>query len=315
MKKNIFLPLLFLSLSQVWSQMILDDFSFKAGGTTSTFGILFIYQGEKVAASNNPELHPIYKSEIFYQESENIWRTRIAANISPISANVQLGLLCILEDMWGINLSVPFTLTVGTGWYDQTFGKGIGIASNFYDPSIKDNVYSEENLTKMYFKSALGTTLTGVIFAKRLSWTVEQNLYYRYFLGTKSDKDIWLYENQGDNLKYFRYMAGGMVTMHLPLLLRRISLYGQGDWDIQHYGESPASQGGWGSDIPKLEFGTIWGVGKDSFSLELKLAWGNTPAYQDGYGENILLTERRINTEVLQYWYLHKIALLVNWQI
>ncbi|URA09529.1 hypothetical protein [Thermospira aquatica] len=297
-----------------WTQMILDDFGFKVGGN-SRFGILLTYQGEKVATANTPELHPLYKTEIFYQEKQDIWRTRIAANISPISVNSQLGLICVLEDLFGIQLSVPFTLTFGTGWHDKIFGNGIGIASNFYDSSIKDNVYSKETFTKMYFKAALGTTFQGFLIERTLSLTLAQNLYYRYFLGTKSDSDIWLYENQGDNLKYFRFMTSGMLTLHLPLFLKEISLYGEGDWDIQHYSVSPVNQGGWGSDLPIVKFGTIWGVGKQFFSIKLKLEWGNTPAYQEGYGENILLTERRINTEIVQYWYLKKIAILATLEI
>jgi len=298
-----------------WSQMILDDFGFLAGSPSSTYGLLLLFQGEKAESASTPELHPLYKAELFYQENKDIWSTRIAGNVSPISANFQMGLFSTFSDVLGMEFRIPFTLTVGTGWYDATFGKGIGIASNFYDPANKDNTYSSENLTKIYFKASTGLRVSGTILPKTLTWTIEQNLYYRYFLGTKSDRDVWLYENQGDNLKYFRYSASGMITLALPLLFRRISLFATGDWDIQHYAESPAAKGGWGSDLPRVQIGGIFGVGMDNFSLDLQLAWGNTPAYQEGYGYNLLLTERRINTDVIQYWYLHKIALLLSWEI
>jgi len=298
-----------------WGQMVVDDFGFSAGDLSSSFGVLGLFQGEKVESSTTPQLHPLYKIEFFYQQTRDIWQSRVAANVSPISANIQMGLFCLLDDVLGMEIRFPFTLTVGTGWYDNLFGRGIGIASNFYDPTIHENVYSAENLTKMYFKAASGIQLLGSLFIPNLTWTLAQTLYYRYFLGTKSDQDIWLYENRGDNLKYFRYSAGGMITMTLPLLFHRLSLFATSDWDIQHYQDSTVAQGGWGSDLPAVQFGGIFGVGGEALSLDLQLAWGNTPAYEKDYGYNLLLTERRIQKDIVQYWYLHRIALLLSWKI
>ncbi|MFN4217113.1 MAG: hypothetical protein ACK4HQ_06915 [Brevinematales bacterium] len=304
-----------LSLAYGWSQMILDDFSFFTGRPSSTGGFLILLQGEKFESASYPELHPLYKVELFYQENKYIWSTRVAGNISPISANFQMGFFSTSSYILGMKFRLPFTLTVGTGWYNQTFGKGIGIVSNFYDPENKDNTYSSENFTKIYFKASTGVRVYGTILPRILSWTIDHNLYYRYFLGTKSDRDVWLYENVGDNLKYFRYAFSGMITLTLPFLFHRLSLFATSDWDIQHYSESPAGKGGWGSDLPKVQTGGIFGIGTDNLSLDLQLVWGNTPAYQEGYGYNILLTERHINTDVMQYWYLQKIALLFSWEI
>ncbi|MCX7882178.1 MAG: hypothetical protein N2314_03025 [Brevinematales bacterium] len=301
--------------ASAWSQMIVDDFGFLATSPTSRWGMLALFQGEKVESPSTPELHPLYKIEFFYQETKNPWTTRIVGNFSPISANFQMGVFCTFANILGIDMRFPFALTVGTGWYDPLFGKGIGIVSNFYDPNNIDNTYSSENLSKIYFKASTGIRLSQNLVPNTLAWTVEQILYYRYFLGTKSDMDVWLYENQGDNLKYFRYSASGMITLKLPLLFRRISLFVTGDWDIQHYSTSLAREGGWGSDLPRVQIGGVFGVGVNTTSLDLQLTWGNTPAYQEGYGYNLLLTKRRIHPDILQYWYLQKIALLFSWEI
>lgn len=315
MVKKYFIPLFFLCFLGAWGQMILDDFGFLAGSPSSTFGIFVLFQGEKIETTSTPELHPLYKIEVFLQETQRVWSTRLAGNFSPISVNLQMGITSTIPLPLGIEVQFPFFLTVGTGWYDSFFGKGIGIASNFYDPSYKENTYSTESLTKIYLKASTGLRLSGSVIPKTLAWTIHQTLYYRYFLGTKSDTDLWLYENQKDNLKYLRYSAGGMLTFVVPLLLRRISFFATGDWDVQHYHYSTWKNSGWGSDLPKVFIGSIFGIGVKGLSLDLQLAWGNTPAYQKDYGYNLILTERRIDPNIVQYWYLKKIALLFSWEI
>jgi|YNPMSStandDraft_1061717.scaffolds.fasta_scaffold00018_39 hypothetical protein len=314
MKKILIAGIFLSALTTTWAQMLIEDFAFSARDFDSSVGVLASFQGEKFQSATTPELHPLYKIEFFLQETKDIWASILAANISPISANVNLGIAAVFKFTPSVLLSLPVNFIIGTGWYDSTFGPGVGIISNFYDPNVKENSYSHENLSKAYFKTSVGSQLTFTIIPNTIEFTAEQTLYYRYFLGTKSDNDIWLYENQGDNLKYFRYTAGGMISFFFPLFFHRLSLFGTSDWDIQHYGASPVSHGGWGSDLPIVRFGTVIGMStiNEKINLDLQLAWGNTPAYQEGYGYNIMLTERRIDTTQLQYWYLHKIALLLS---
>ncbi len=325
MKKTLIFLVLFTNFS--FSQMVreyLYKINFKHSQPKNEMGVLLLLDGEKYKILNEPiTVHPMTKLEFYFIENYNFnndyFKTSLSANISPISFNGNI------EFSWKtLNqiLELPLGVIFGTGWYNEYFGSGVGIYSNFYDENMKENAYSMENFSKVYLKYYLGTTInldSGYIFNNNSHFQISigQQLYYRYFLGTKKDTDIWLYENHPDNLKYFRYKYSLYTGYRFPFLLSRIGIFYTSDYDIQHYKDSTAKNEGWGSDIPITRFGLIISCGKfeEERCIDFILTWGNEPNYQENYGYNFILYERKRDKSNYEYWFLREVSLILRYKI
>ncbi|MCX7820369.1 MAG: hypothetical protein N2258_01685 [Brevinematales bacterium] len=280
----------------------------------------FIYlDAEKyVNNSNIVSVRPLLKIEFYYLENSYIenqrFTTTFRANISPISINGNIDLTYSPFNF----LEIPAGIICGTGWYNEYFGKGIGIYSNFYDEGIKENVYSLENFTKIYLKYYLSTKLN--LDFEYFNSFISQTLYYRYFLGTKKDEDVWLYENIPDNLKYFRYSYEIYSGFKLPFLLNRIGIFYSADYDITHYSQSKVIDGGWGSDIAVKRFGLIFSsrdfkIFYKKTAFDFILIWGNEPNYEEGQGNNLILQNRKIRKDIPEYYFLREVSLIFKSEI
>lgn len=323
--KNLFLSIfLFIPLFS-FSQMV-KEYIYEQNEIlkTNEVGVLVFFKGEKYRRFNEEiSVYPMTKVELFYRENSpldyDFFNTELSVNLSPISINGNI------EFSWETlkrMLEFPIGIVFGTGWYNELFGAGVGIYSNFYDESIKENKYSMENFSKVYLKYYVGSFLkldTSYFFEGKTHFQLSagQYIYYRYFLGTKKDTDVWLYEDHTDNLKYFRYLYSIYAGVRLPFLLNRIGLFFKSDYDIQHSGDSKAADGGWGSDIPVTRFGLIISCGNIQLErcLDLVLTWGNEPNYEDGYGYNLILYERKRKSPDYEYWFLREVSLILRYKI
>lgn len=313
--------LLALSVNIAFAQMVsekMKEVSIKTDISNKKGYFIYLDAEKYVNNSNIVSVRPLTKLEFYYLENafagEQIFTTKFAFNISPISVNANLDFKYSPFNF----LEIPLGIVAGTGWYNEYCGRGIGIYSNFYDSNIEENVYSIENFSKIYLKYYLSTKLKFDL--EYFQSYILQTLYYRYFLGTKKDSDVWLYENIPDNLKYFRYKYEIYFGFKMPLLLNRIGLFFCSDYDIQHYSESKASDGGWGSDIPMTRFGLIFSSGEFNIlhkktAFDFILTWGNEPNYEEGYGNNLILQKRKIRKDVPEYWFLREVSLIFKSEI
>ncbi|MGC8766001.1 MAG: hypothetical protein ACP5QT_08985 [Brevinematia bacterium] len=317
----IFLFLFNLSFPQMVKEYLYEQ---NRGSLTNEMGFLLLLEGEKYRRLNEViSVHPMTKLEFYFRENypvrDDSFMTELSFNASPISLNGNI------EFSWktlGRMLDFPAGVIFGTGWYNDFFGGGVGIYSNFYDESIKDNTYAMESFSKIYLKYYLGSFLkldTADFFEgnSHFQLNIGQYIYYRYFLGTKKDTDIWMYEDKADNLKYFRYIYHIYVGCILPFLLNRVGLFYRSDYDIQHYNDSKAKDEGWGSDIPVTRFGLILSCGRveKERCLDFILTWGNEPNYQQDYGYNLILYQRKREKSVYEYWFLREVTLIFRYKI
>ena len=325
MRKNFSIPVMLtlILFSRFYSQMVyedvkrLSDIPVNNNIKDREFFLFLFASGEKYRIyPQSVQVHPLAKLEGLYKENYDGMAVTLGVNISPLSVN---GNIDLTFKTFGEILELPFGIIVGTGWYCTNFGSGIGIYSNFYDGSVRENLYSAENFSKIYLKYYTGLCLKYDFYnllpaIGHFQLGAGAHIYYRYFLGTTKDTDIWWYENHGDNLKYFRANFMVYAGYKFPILLSKAGVFYLSDYDIQHYSDSPSSKGGWGSDIPFRRFGVILGVGRESdvVSGALKLTWGNEIAYEEGYGYNVILYDRRVKLPEKEYYFLKEVSLFIN---
>ncbi len=305
--KKFILFLLFIS-NFSFSQMIREKVFYSEPITNNNVLRIYLDAEKYINNKNQVYVRPMTKVEYsLIDYSYETFVTTLSFNLSPISANGNIE----VKYSPFFFIEIPLGIIAGTGWFNEPFGNGIGIYSNFYEENNKENVYTKESFTKVYLKYYISTKF--IFNFDFITTYFNQTLYYRYFLGTKKDSDVWLYENVPDNLKYFRYNYEFFIGFNLPLLLNRIGIFFKSDYDIQHFGESKVNDGGWGSDIPVTRFGLDFTAGR-KLILDFILTWGNEPNYLENYGNNLILKERKIRQDVPEYWFLREVSLILSYK-
>lgn len=267
---------------------------------------------------------PLVRATGWYEDTLagtlGVFRQKLSAMLTPITVSASY------ENVWTLPLpvfEVGASVLVGTGWYLEGWGNGIGMQSNFYDPSITANVYAHENFNKEYIRFggslAIQADLAWVLPGpwSHLVFRSKQEVYYRYFLGSLNDTNTWMWENTPDNMKHLRWYGSWYVGYHMPLFLSRVGFIYDRDLDIRHLSDSTVASGGWGSDIFAQTTGFLFTFSfdrEDRQTLDMSIIWGNEVNYKPGKGNEITLWGRQVLApDNYDFWHLRRIAFAWNY--
>jgi hypothetical protein len=249
-----------------------------------------------------------------------ILRQKLSFNLTPITVSSEF------DEIWTLPADfceLGASLLVGTGWYLNGWGNGIGLQSNFYDPSISSNVYAHNAFNEDYIRFGASAA-----FQADLAWFIPgpwshlqfrsfQEIYYRYFLGSQNDNNTWMWDNIPDNMKNLRYHGSYYLGYRMPLFLSRFGFLYSQDIDVAHYNESTVASGGWGSDVIMQEAGFLFTFAFDHENrqtLDLTVIWGNDINYKDNEGTTLELWYRHVYSSTdYDYWHIHRIAFTWNY--
>ncbi|MBN1498571.1 MAG: hypothetical protein JW982_00310 [Spirochaetes bacterium] len=239
---------------------------------------------------------------------------KLKGEFSPISVNGVADFT--LTPIAFLNINCGSSL--GTGWTALGI---IGLGENSYEEDeIKSQPFSgivTKNWTGVTFQFDLGALIPG-------DWThvvfvANQQIEYKYYSAADDDTP-WEYEaSGGENFNGFRwnqtYFLGYMMPTK-PFYIDTVGFITETEQRITKKNDSKMSEGGWGSDFMKINFGPLvnFKFTKTSWFTVL-VQFKTAPDYTDETTGNAHFMKRQVDTDSDTYLYFNRIAFSMGIEI